>query len=383
MKRILYVQYTNPSGYPPLEHSSGILAENGWQIRFLGTRSRGSSNALKFRSHSMIDVQLMEYCAPGWKQKLHYASFWIWCLAICSSFRPHVVYASDAWSYPIGWTLSFLPGVSVIMHEHDTPSVSGSRVNRLIGWFRYRLAQRALLCICPQAERAAKMKSNLGTTQVRVVHNCPRRDERMEDFERSASTLRLWFHGSLVPTQLPEQVIDAMARCDFPIELLFCGYETIGHPGYANELLTRAEKLGIGANVKYLGSIPTRKEMFDAASKCDIGLTLFSKQFREPMVGASNKPFDYLACGLVLLVPDTDEWRTFFVDEGCALACDSEDVQSIASRLSWCWQNRASLAALNSRGRELLQQRWNYDTQFQPVLETLEQVASRGSSQPH
>jgi hypothetical protein len=30
MKRVLYLQYTNPAGYPPLEHSSGILADSGW-----------------------------------------------------------------------------------------------------------------------------------------------------------------------------------------------------------------------------------------------------------------------------------------------------------------------------------------------------------------
>jgi hypothetical protein len=32
VKRILYVQYTNPVGYPPLEHSSRILADAGLQI---------------------------------------------------------------------------------------------------------------------------------------------------------------------------------------------------------------------------------------------------------------------------------------------------------------------------------------------------------------
>ncbi len=319
----------------------------------------------------------MSYCPPGWAQKIHYARFWIWCLASCFSFRPHIIYASDVWSYPIGWSLSFLPGIRVVMHEHDTPNVTDGRVNRLIGWFRRKLARRALVCVCPQADRAAKLVADLAPTQIRVVYNCPRRTEIIDAPAKLDRVLRLWFHGSLVPTQLPSQIIDSMALCEFPTTLQFCGYETIGHPGYVQQLLDRANALGISKSVDYLGSVPTRKEMFGAASKCDLGLTLFSKKFREPMVGASNKPFDYLACGLVLLVPNTDEWKSFFVDAGCALACESEDIESITSSLRWCWGNRDALASLNARGRELLRERWNYETQFQPVLNILEQVVDR------
>ena len=35
-RRILYVQYTNPAGYPPLEHSAMILARQGWEVAFAG-----------------------------------------------------------------------------------------------------------------------------------------------------------------------------------------------------------------------------------------------------------------------------------------------------------------------------------------------------------
>ena len=36
------------------------------------------------------------------------------------------------------------------------------------------------------------------------------------------------------------------------------------------------------------------------------------------MAGASNKPFDYLARGLALLVSDLAEWKALFVDPGTA-----------------------------------------------------------------
>lgn len=379
--KILYIQYTNPTAYPPLEHSSQILAEKGWKVLFLGSKSRGMSNALQFLPHKNVTTRLISYCNPGWIQKLHYLYFGLSCLANSLVFRPGIVYASDAWSYPIGWCLSYWPGIHVVMHEHDTPNVTGSRVSRLMGWFRKKLAKRALTCICPQRNRSETMESELNPHRLNVVHNCPRRSELSELKPKSNDSLRLWFHGSLVPTQLPMQVLDAMAKCNFSTKLQFCGYETIGHPNYVQELLDRAKSLGLGDQVDYLGSIPTRREMFAVASECHVGLSLFAKRFREPMVGASNKPFDYLACGLTLLVPDTDEWRLFFVEEGCAIACDSERVESIADSLKWCWENRDAFGAMHNRGYELLVTEWNYENQFQQIVDLLEETLRNKSHQ--
>ena len=47
------------------------------------------------------------------------------------------------------------------------------------------------------------------------------------------------------------------------------------------------------------------------------------------MVGASNKAFDYMACGLPLLVTDLPEWVTAFVEPGYARACNPDDPDSI------------------------------------------------------
>ena len=50
-KRMVYVQYTNPAGYPPLEHSSQILAGAGWKVLFLGTGAAGGADGLRFSAH--------------------------------------------------------------------------------------------------------------------------------------------------------------------------------------------------------------------------------------------------------------------------------------------------------------------------------------------
>src|SRR3954470_9234239 len=92
--RVLYLQYTNPAGYPPLQHSSRMLADSGWEVLFLGAEAQGV-NTLQFSPHARISVRTMPLCAPGWRQKLHYLRFCLWCLWEALRWRPQWVYASE------------------------------------------------------------------------------------------------------------------------------------------------------------------------------------------------------------------------------------------------------------------------------------------------
>src|SRR5438094_4610293 len=98
--RILYLQYTNPAGYPPLEHSSRILAGEGWQVLFLGTGALGA-DMLRFAPHERIHVRQMRFSPAGWRQKLHYLQFCLWVIFWVLRWRPQWVYASDPLSSPI------------------------------------------------------------------------------------------------------------------------------------------------------------------------------------------------------------------------------------------------------------------------------------------
>src|SRR5438046_1351214 len=107
--KILYIQYTNPAAYPPLEHSSRILVRNGWHVLFLGIEVP-EAHALCFPQHERIMVRQMSSCPPGWRQKLHCLQFCLWVLGWTLRWRPQWVYASDSLSCPVALLLHFLPG---------------------------------------------------------------------------------------------------------------------------------------------------------------------------------------------------------------------------------------------------------------------------------
>jgi glycosyltransferase involved in cell wall biosynthesis len=89
------------------------------------------------------------------------------------------------------------------------------------------------------------------------------------------------------------------------------------------------------------------------------------------MSGASNKAFDYLACGLPVLVSDLPDWRRMYVDTGVGLACDPDDPASIAAALQWFLDHPDKVRAMGERGRQRVLAEWNYEAQFAPVLSRL------------
>jgi glycosyltransferase involved in cell wall biosynthesis len=95
------------------------------------------------------------------------------------------------------------------------------------------------------------------------------------------------------------------------------------------------------------------------------------------MAGASNKPFDYMARGLALLVTDLPDWRAMYVDEGFGLCCQPDSVESIVEALKWFWENRAERQAMALRGRQRILEAWNYEQQFHSVLTAVRDASPR------
>jgi spore maturation protein CgeB len=119
-----------------------------------------------------------------------------------------------------------------------------------------------------------------------------------------------------------------------------------------------------------------RADLLMAAARAHVGLALIPCHLSDLnmrfMTGASNKPFDYMAAGLALLVSDRPDWKTMFVDPGFGLACDPTDADSLSMALGWFIDHPEERRAMAACARNKIEAEWNYDTQFRTVLESLE-----------
>jgi glycosyltransferase involved in cell wall biosynthesis len=372
--RVLFVQYTHPAGFPPIERAARILQSNGWGVRLIGAGGIGT-DALAAEARRTLDVRLASRSGRGVVQKLQYARFLLLCAWHVFAWRPDWVYVSDSFATPIGM-LAHLTGLRVVYHEHDRPTdESPSRFVRMILGTRRALLMRAGILITPNEERSVALSSEAEGQPVLTIWNCPSLTEVKAPGKRSANgALKLVYHGSIVPGRPPLALLEAMARAAGPVELHVAGYETLGSRGYVNEILRRANECGVGDRVNVSLALP-RDELLERASRCDLGLSLMPTRNvnvnESRMAGASNKAFEYLACGIPLIVSDLNDWRRLFVDGGVAWACDPADVASIVQVLDRALKDREKVIRMGERGRELVLREWNYETQFAPVLSAM------------
>lgn len=380
-KKIIYLQYANPAAYPPLEHSSRLLADTGWDVLFIGINAAGMDKFV-FAPHERIAVKkCSKSFGGGLLLKLHFAWYCLSALFWTVLWQPQFVYASDIFAAPIALFIKYILRKKVIYHEHDSPSsTSQSIFIHLCMICRRLLAQSADCNVLPNNERIELFCKTAGIEPDKCfcVWNCPSIKEIGQPRgSESKWEFRLLFQGSIVPSRLPISLLQALAKLPEQITLRVIGYETIGHKGYVNSLTSEATRLNINHRIQFLGPI-ARHELFSWSLNCSVGISFMPMRSNDinmkSMTGASNKPFEYLACGLPLLVSDLPEWRSMFVEKGLALQCDPDASESISEAIYWLFTHAEESRKMGLNGQKLIASEWNYEKQFEPVISFMENI---------
>src|SRR5262249_55608080 len=177
--------------------------------------------------------------------------------------------------------------------------------------YRGKLAAETDLCVLPQEERLRQFLRTTGRIKPSYcVWDCPRLDEMADvnldhDNHQAGKDrgLIIHYHGNIAGALLPRALVVAARRFKGAVRIQIVGYETLGNVGYTAELIRLAAKYGATEMIESLGARP-RRSLFRLAAKAHVGLSLMPKRSENTnmqyMVGASNKTFDYMACGLPL-----------------------------------------------------------------------------------
>jgi glycosyltransferase involved in cell wall biosynthesis len=386
-RTILYVHYGNPAQYPPLEHSSRILAKNGWQVTFLGVDAPDETSRLRFPDHANIAIHLLRGHSSGLRKRFRYLQFCLWALWRIIRSSPAYVYLSDMMACPIGCILASVSRLPIVYHEHDSPNSRDEQTDIQCArttlaqsgvlLARRRVARSAAASVLPQYDRARIFaRDTCSRSFPLVVPNYPRMEE-VGPPRREADSKKfiVYYHGNLGPLYLPLSVLDAISQLPSSVCIMAIGYETVGNRGYAAELARHAELLGLAGRFQMLSPRP-RHEVMRHCQSADVGLAFIPTSSEEinnrHKEGASCKVFDYLASGLAVLVSNVPAWEEAYVKPGFGRACDPADADSIAAQLRWFHEHRQATRNMGLRGQERVRQFWNYEKAFRPVLELLE-----------
>jgi glycosyltransferase involved in cell wall biosynthesis len=373
-RRVLFVQATNAGAYPPLIHASTLMAEAEWEVMFLSAPIAG--NRLVMPSHPRVTVRAVRVRPSHAISKLSYALYATAAARLALRLRPDVVYASDPLGAGPGLLAARLARATLVYHEHDSPSPG--MLHPFLARSRAAAARAARLIVFPNKERAHFAQSELrfADNRLHIVWNVPTRAELASSGAPAEPPLVVYYHGSISPERLPETVVLAVRRLAGRVRLRIAGYEAPSARGYIRHLVGSDTGAAADSSIEYIGMVPQRADLLMAAARAHVGLALVPFNSGDlnmsHMTGASNKPFDYMAAGLALLVSDLPDWKTMFVHPGFGLACTPTDVDSLSAALGWFIDHPEERKAMAARARNKIEAEWNYDTQFRAVLESLE-----------
>ena len=354
-----------------------MFAERGWKVFLLGVGILGEQN-LRVQTHGGLRVLKLPAARPGWRQKRQYAVFSLMAIVWSIWFRPKWIYASDPLACPVARMIQTLTGAGLIYHEHDSPSqnMEVSSFMRLALRYRQKVALSADICILPQYERMVQfVTATRRTGMTYCIWNCPRLREIIPLASSKDADLKIYYHGTITPVRLPAELILAACRFKGRVRITIVGYEPPGNEGYGKGLQALSERSGAPGVIEFIGAVP-REHLFQFASGAHLGVSFVPKDSHDVnmqyMVGASNKAFDYMACGLPLLVTDLRDWVNTFVEPGYGRACNPGDVDSIERELSWYLENPAQRKTMARKCQEKIRTDWNYDAMFSDVLAHVE-----------
>jgi glycosyltransferase involved in cell wall biosynthesis len=378
-RRIAYIQYTNPAGYPCLGHSSRMLAERGWQVVFLGTDAIGASD-IRFEDHPGITSRCLPRPAGRLRGRVHFVLYCLWTLWHVLRNRPAWIYASDPFSALPTLIAASVTGARVVYHEHDAPARGSAGLVPVLLRLRNVLARRAAVNVIPSGGRIEHFLADTGAPakSVAQVWNCPaQRELSTPAATHPGPATWLYYHGSINSQRLPITILDALLKLPREVGLRIVGYETVGSRGYLDEFFARAAALGIEpGRIHRGGTLEQRQEMLDLAARSDVGLMFMPLASPDinmrTMFGASNKAFEYMLCGLPQLVSPLPDWIANVESPGYGVSCDPADAAAIAAAVGALHRDPSLRRRMGGAARQRIIGEWNYESQFAPVLALIE-----------
>ena len=117
-------------------------------------------------------------------------------------------------------------------------------------------------------------------------------------------------------------------------------------------------------NVRYFGVVEPH-QIFGYIQQADVGIVTF---WPEPnhLRTLATKPFEYMACGLPLIMSDFPYWREFFGNSSAYV--DPKDPGSVANGIRTLFEQKEVMESMAAGNKELSRKEYNWDSEKMELL---------------
>ena len=386
MKRILLVLRTGAELFPPTLNQIAILSENGFHVSLVD----GGPQPLDTSRHSLppgvehTRIPSASRTAPFIRRILAVCHYVRTVRRMLRRISPDLVIAYDAEAcWAVGRTTKSLR-VPLVWHFHELPEPQEEGVTVHIA-NRWVLANASLpdLIVFPDRGRADYFRSKAkgDTADIRIAANCPRplgaipTSHAATDFRESLphGAFVLLYHGAIGKDHGFETAIASIPKWPSNAVFVLKGH---GSRDYAKHLRTLARRHHVEDRLFMPDfGFQSYADHCSVIASADAGWTVLEPTCNnwKYSATASNKRFECMALGLPQISDRNPGVPELVENNGCGICVDYHNQDSIAAAVNGLRESNHLREGMAERGRAAHRATFNYDSQFAPVLERIEE----------
>lgn len=381
---VLWMQYPNTDYYPPGINGLRILANNGFAVQMLCREDRPATG-VSYCDRVAVTRINGKVCG-GLGAPLEFLRFLGSAFRLAIRRRPKVLYGADLHGFVAAGIVGETLAIPYIYHCYDLylPGEGIGMFAKKLKPLERLFSRRAKCLIFPSQSKAqAFLKtSRLDRSYVVVANSAMKQPQRRTDSlrtiirQRGASPRQVvLYQGSIGPGTGVDTIVRSVAGWPAGAVLALLG--VVKPIGYMDRLMDTAEKMGIGERVFYLGEV-NHDDLLDLTRSADLGLFLpVSSRSNYITSGtAINKVMEYMACGLPSLVASFPTMKALMEETGAGATVDPHNPKAIARAVTEMLTDQNKWKQYSQNARKVHLQKYNFEHQFEPVLQTLCQLKS-------
>jgi len=386
-KHIGLIIYGNPSRFPPLLNAIGILSKD-FKVLLI-CRNIGNMDFLcpggvilhclgKNGSFRKKETQSV------FRKIIEFLFFIIKACFLIRKYRCRLIYSFDMHGFVAGFFASRIGRIlPLVYHNLD---LSRKRDLRMASFWvkiiELRIARFADKAVFPNFKRA-KLFKKMAKLQgfPWIVMNAPRRIEVLPEnnllslLQKNNFSLNskvVLYQGSITADRFPLEVLESILSWPEDVILLLIGDYCVVN--FKRTLKHKIKEYKLEQRVLHIPFV-AYEHLFSLTVGAFLGLALFKGEDinLKFLVGASNKIFEYFACGVPPLVLDCSDMRSLF-DESWVYftkTCSPEDIAKVVNMVYSDPEGHKRKSQLCRRAHL---EKFNFEIQFKPVIEYLQET---------
>lgn len=382
---VLVIQRASINFYPPIINQTNIMVEAGIPVKILdgghGSRPEGLHPDIKLiRPLAHLSANNSAKHSKLYQQQLRLSGNIQFINAVNKEQKTTNIYARIGYDSPAISLLGFSRfSGHTIYHFHEHPETAqASNYLQLQHKIARHHARRAELIVIPDKHRALALQQeeHLTNTPI-VVPNCPRRLKELPTGKLRTIVQQhlpstkyiVLFQGAISTNYYADTIIRSIPYWPLDATMVFLG------PVYQEtkeQLLQVAQESKVTNRLIFLPQVEY-SQLFNYTVDADLALSLIKPitfNFAH-MSGASNKRYEFMACGIPQLSNIGPGMKELIDDNEIGLCINPEDIEAIGNSVKNLLLNKPLRQTMSERARSLHLQKYNYDLQFAPIVERL------------